>query len=101
MVYRLRPGARETYLRAHHEIWPEMRDFLKRSGVKQMSIFLRGDMLFLYAEIDDLDRYDEMAAVDPVSDRWETWMATLLESPYDEEEAGIFARLDEVWHIEP
>ena len=31
MVYRLRPGAKEVYLRAHREIWPEMQDFLKRS----------------------------------------------------------------------
>ena len=100
MTYRLRPGAKEVYLRAHREIWPEMQDYLKRSGVGQMSIFLRGDTLFLYAEIEDLERYDELGRTDPVSDRWESWMATLLASPYDDEEAGIFARLDEVWHIE-
>ena len=100
LVYRLRPGAKETYLRAHREIWPEMREFLGRAGVSQMTIFLRGDTLFLYAEIRDLDRYEEMARTDPVSERWETWMATLLEQPYDEAEPGIFAVLEEVWQID-
>ena len=98
LVYRLRPGAKETYLRAHREIWPEMQDFHRRAGVQEMSIFMRGDTLFLYAEIEDLVRYDEMAATDPVSLRWEAWMATLLEQPYDENEHGIFARLEQVWH---
>ena len=101
LAYRLRPGAREAYLKAHREIWPEMRDFLKRSGVDRMTIFLREDLLFLCAEIDDLERYEAMELSDPVSMRWERFMATLLAQPYDETESGIFAKLEEVWHIEP
>ena len=99
LVYRLRPGAKETYLVAHREILPEMQDFLRRAGVQEMSIFLRGDTLFLYAEIEDLARYEEMEASDPVSQRWEAWMATLLEQPYDDREPGIFAELEHVWHF--
>ena len=60
LVYGLRPGAKDTYIQAHREIWPEM-----------------------------------MEAVDPVSQRWEAWMATLLEQPYDEDEPDIFARLEQ------
>ena len=100
MVYRLQPGATETYLRAHREIWPEMQDFLSRSGVGQMTIFLRGDQLFLYAEIDDLELYEAMEASDPVSVSWEESMATLLARPYDEAEPGVFAKFEEVWHFE-
>ena len=99
MVYRLKPGAKETYLKAHREIWPEMQDFLRRSGVKDMTIFLRGRTLFLYADIENLEKYEGMEAADPVSQRWEAWMATLLEQPYDGEEPGVFAALEEVWHF--
>jgi L-rhamnose mutarotase len=99
LVYRLRPGARETYVKAHREIWPEMEGFLRRAGLEQMTIFLRGDTLFLYAEVDNIERYAEMERTDPVSRRWEAWMATLLDQPYDEQEPGIFAELEETWHF--
>jgi len=99
LTYRLRPGARETYIKAHREIWPEMRDFFRRAGLEQMTIFLRGDTLFLYAEVEDLERYEDLERVDPVSQRWESWMATLLDQSYDEEEPGIFAKLEEIWHF--
>ena len=101
LTYRLRPGARAAYIQAHQQIWPEMQDLLRRGGVRQMTIFLRGDALFLYAEIEDLARYEALTSVDPVSMRWEAWMATLLEQPYDAEEPSIFAQLEEVWHVEP
>ncbi len=100
LVYRLKLGGEETYIRAHREIWPGMEDLLRRGGVKQMTIFLRGDTLFLYADIEDLRRYEELAAADPVSQRWEAWMATLLEQPFDLNEPGIFARLEEVWRFQ-
>jgi L-rhamnose mutarotase len=99
LVYRLRAGAKDTYIQAHHEIWPEMRDFLVRAGVAQMTTFLRGDTLFLYAEIADLRAYQELERVDPVSRRWEAWMATLLDQPFDDRELGIFADLTEIWHF--
>ena len=99
MTYRLRPGKKETYIKAHHEIWPEMQDLLRRGGVKQMTIFHRGDRLFLFAEIEDLEAYRGLTAADPVSLRWEAWMATLLDQPFDENEPGIFADLEEVFHF--
>ena len=99
-VYRLRLGAKETYLRAHREIWPEMQGFLRRAGVRQMTIFLRGETLALFLEVEDLTAYQHLEQTDPVSLRWESWMATLLEAPYDADEPGIFAQLDEAWHFE-
>ena len=98
-VYRLKPGAKETYITAHRDIWPDMEGFLRRAGVHQMTIFMRGDVLFLYADIEDLEKYEAMERVDPVSERWERWMATLLDQPYDEQESGAFARFEEVWHF--
>ena len=99
MVYRLRPGAKEEYVRAHREMGPEMRDFLRRAGIDRMSIFLRGNSLFLYAEIEDMERYDALASVDPVSIEWEKGMAKLLDQPYDEQEPGIFCRIEEIWRF--
>jgi L-rhamnose mutarotase len=101
VTYRLRPGSREAYIKAHKELWPDMRDMLRRGGVRQMTIFLRGDTLFLYADVEDRTTYQALKASDPVYKRWDAFMATLLDQPFDKDEPGIFARLDEIWHIEP
>jgi L-rhamnose mutarotase len=101
VTYRLRPGTGEQYIKAHREIWPEMRDLLRRGGIRQMTIFLHGNTLFLYADLEDRARYQALKASDPVYKRWDALMATLLEQPFDENEPGIFTALDEVWHIEP
>ena len=100
MTCRLRTGKKETYIKAHQEIWPEMQDLLRRGGVKQMTIFMRGDTLFLFAEIEDLEAYQALTAADPVSLIWESWMATLLDQPFDKDEPGIFAQLEEVFHFD-
>ena len=101
VTYRLRPGAREKYIEAHNKIWPEMRDVLARGGIRQMTIFLRGDTLFLYANVENRAIYQALKATDPVCKRWDAFMATLLDQPFDASEPGIFAGLDEIWHIEP
>jgi L-rhamnose mutarotase len=101
VTYRLRPGCRETYIKAHKELWPEMRDMLRRGGIRQMTIFLRGDSLFLYADVEDRAAYQALKATDPVYQRWDAFMATLLAQPFDDSQPGIFAALEEVWHIEP
>ena len=99
-VYRLKPGKKEEYIKAHREIWPEMLALLKQAGCREMTIFLRRDMLFMVAEVDDPDTFNQVVNASPVNKRWQAWMADLLERPFDDEEAGIFADLKEVWHFD-
>lgn len=100
MVYRLRSGKKEEYIRAHREIWPEIKDLLRRGTVREMRIFSRGDMLFCFASLESVQAYDQAKASDPACRSWDEWMAQLLEQPYDPDEHGIFARLEEVWHFD-
>ncbi|NLE44812.1 MAG: L-rhamnose mutarotase [Chloroflexi bacterium] len=99
MVYRARPGKKQEYVRAHVEIWPEITSVLERGTVKEMTIFSRGDLIFLFASMDSVQAWRDAQNGDPACERWDAWMATLLEQPYDEGEQGIFAQLEEVWHF--
>ena len=65
-----------------------------------MTIFIRGNLLFLYAVIDDIAEFNLIRAKDPAYQRWNAWMNELLESPYDESESGPFAVMDEIWRFE-
>ena len=100
LVYRLKPGKRDEYIRAHREIWPEITRGMEDAGCHEMTIFLRGGLLFLFALIDDIDRFNEQRARDVHFQKWNAWMHELLVSPFDEEELSAFARLDEIWRFE-
>ena len=69
-----------AYERAHQQIWPEVREHLRRHGVLGMEIYRLGTRLFMLMETDDAV-YDAAAMAqatqdDPVIARWETLMWT-------------------------
>ena len=100
-TYRFKPGKKEEYLKAHDNIWPSQKEALARSGVRRMVVFVRGEQLFLYADVDDREEYKRISATDPDYQRWGEYMATLLDKPFDEMEPGIFAELEEKWYFTP
>ncbi len=77
-VLRVRPGCRDEYKRRHDELWPELASLLARLGI-QTTIFAFEDLLFAYASAPDERAWDE-AARDPVTRRWEAYMAEVLET---------------------
>ena len=100
LVYRLRTGSRDEYIEAHREIWPEITEGLKEAGCHEMNIFLRDDLLFLYALIDNIEVFNATRAKDPHFQKWNDWMSELLVAPFDDEEPGPFASLTEMWRFD-
>ena len=100
-TYRFKPGKKEEYLQAHAELWPSQHDALERSGVRRMVVFVRGEQLFLYADVESREEFIRISQADPDYQRWADYMATMLEQPFDEDEPGIFAELEEVWDWTP
>ena len=100
-TYRFKPGKKDEYIRAHDALWPSQHEALKRSGVKWMAVFVRGDQLFLYADVDSREEYLKRSASDRDYQGWAEYMATLLDRPFDDAEQGIFAQLEEIWHWTP
>ncbi len=99
--YRVKPGKIQEYVHAHESVWPELEALMERAGVREMRIFLRGNLLFLYADVEDRQTYDRAMAEDPHEQRWDAWMAELLEAPYDGQEPGVFADATQVYLFKP
>ena len=78
-VLRVRPDRIEEYVAAHAEVWPEMLDALKQSGIRNYSIFRDGSQVFGYFEGDDLDAAARYLDAQEVCTRWQDAMADLLE----------------------
>jgi L-rhamnose mutarotase len=100
LTYRFRPGKKEEYIKAHEQVWPEILEGLKAAGCHEMTIFLRGDQLFLYALVDDREEFAKTREKDPYYQKWSAWMTELLDHPYDEDEPSPFAPLTEIWRFE-
>jgi L-rhamnose mutarotase len=96
---RLLPGAEAEYRRRHASIWPEMSAALRAAGARDYSIFIRGDDLFAYLEVDDFAAFRASMAATEVNDRWQADMASLID-PLTDPATGFHQRLQEVFHLE-
>jgi L-rhamnose mutarotase len=79
-VLRIRPDRVDDYVRAHADVWPELRKAITAAGIHNYSIFLHENLAFGYLESDDLDAAWEYLAAQDVNTRWQEAMAELLEA---------------------
>ncbi len=49
MACRLRPERREEYLELHAAVWPGVESMITACGIRNFTIFVRGDVLFGYS----------------------------------------------------
>ncbi len=96
---RLKPGAEADYRRHHAAVWPEMLDALRAAGASNYSIFLRGEDLFGYLEVEDFERFRRVMASTPINDQWQAVMDPLID-PLTDPATGFHQRLDEVFHLD-
>ncbi|MCK4924070.1 MAG: L-rhamnose mutarotase [Spirochaetes bacterium] len=100
-IFRIRPELKEEYKKDHDEIWPDMAEAIRNSGIQNYSIFFRKDgTLFAYLEADDPAAAFAFIGRQEVNERWQKAMDryfikedTTLLGPEMEE-------LEEVFHID-
>jgi L-rhamnose mutarotase len=97
----VKPERMGEYRERHAEVWPEMRDALRRCGWHNYSLFLRDDgVLFGYVETPgSLDDALAAMAAEPVNARWQAEMADFFDAdgrPPDR----MMRALDEVFHLD-
>jgi len=97
-VMGLLPGAEAEYRRRHAAVWPEMLAELKAAGASNYSIFLDGERLFGYLEVEDLGRFQRHMAASAVNARWQADMGVLI-NPLTDPTTGFHRQLDEVFHL--
>ena len=87
-VFRLKKGKEQDYRKAHLNVWPELIAAAQAAGLRNHSIFLSGDLVFAYAEAEDLQ--ETLAELDrmEVTRRWNEEMSELMQevngSPLEE-----------------
>ena len=99
---RVRPDAIEEYERLHAAAWPGVLEQIRRSNIRNYTIWRDGDDLFASFEYVGEDFAADMAAMaaDPETQRW--WKLTdAMQEPLPDREPGSWWKtLREVFHTD-
>ena len=94
---RIKKGFEEEYKRLHNEIWPEILELIKKAGVRNYSIYLRGRDLFSYLEVDDWDNAVSFMMDDPVGLRFQEVLSPLMDAG---DPVAPWEEIEEVFHLD-
>ncbi|HWA34273.1 MAG TPA: L-rhamnose mutarotase [Cyclobacteriaceae bacterium] len=94
----LRKGFEFEYKKRHDEIWPDLSDLLKKTGISNYSIFLDEATGALFASM-EVTNSENLAALPhhPVMKKWWKAMGDIMETNPDNSPISI--PLKEVFHL--
>ena len=75
----VKEGMLEEYIKRHDEIWQEMKDVLRESGIRNYSIWVVDNELFGYYECEKGVEYAARVQKEsPVVEKWNEYMKDIL-----------------------
>ncbi|MGB6152246.1 MAG: L-rhamnose mutarotase [Pricia sp.] len=95
---KLSPGQKQAYRQRHAEIWPELKQLLKDSGVSEYSIFFdeETDTLFAFQKVADGAGSQDLGKTEIVK-KWWAFMADIMETNPDN--SPVTMPLEEVFYM--
>jgi L-rhamnose mutarotase len=86
---------------ANHEVWPEMLDAIREAGVRNYTLFYKGNGLLVgYLEGDDIRGALRRVGETDVNRRWQEFMSQFFEGGSGDLESGGMEWLTEYFHTE-
>lgn len=95
---KLHRGQEAEYKRRHAELWPELKQLLKQTGIEDYSIFLdeETNILFGILKIEDAKLLEELPK-HPVMKKWWAYMKDVMDSNPDH--SPVSTPLKEVFYL--
>lgn len=96
---KLFPGYKEEYSRRHNAIWPELKELLSKSGVRDYTIFFDEETNTLFAvQKQEGDASSQDLGTNPIVQKWWKYMADIMETNPDLSPVSI--PLEELFHMD-
>ena len=98
-TFEIYPDKADEYKKRHDEIWPELVEEIQKAGLKNYSLFRRGNQIIAYVEAhpDVATAFGKIGSTD-VNGRWAKWFEDVILKLVDED--GDLFWADEVWHLD-
>lgn len=95
----LNEGQKETYIKRHNEIWPELKRLLKNAGISEYSIFLDAETntLFAFQKVAG-DSGSQDLQGHPIVQKWWDHMADIMKVNPDNSPVSV--ALQEIFYLE-
>ena len=97
------PQTIETYKEYHRRVWPEVLSSLRRSGIREMEIYLLGRRLVMVVDTDVVDVrrcFAAHVASHPRVAEWEALMKSLQEPPPGGAPGEWWAQMQPVFRLD-
>ncbi|MGY3052442.1 L-rhamnose mutarotase [Pedobacter sp. UYEF25] len=97
---KLKIGVNQEYKKRHDALWPEMKIWLKKSGICDYSIFLDVEtrVLFAVQNVDIQIRDQNLNADDKILKKWWHYMADLME--VNDDSSPVMSSLEEMFYLD-
>jgi L-rhamnose mutarotase len=96
---KLLPGNKEEYARRHSAIWPELKELLQKSGVRDYTIFLDEETNTLFAvQYQDGDSSSQDLGSNPIVQKWWKYMSDIMET--NEDFSPVSIPLESLFHMD-
>ncbi len=94
----LKPGFKDEYKKRHNEIWTELAELIRSTGVYDYSIFLDEETNTLFAsQKQSGDKSSQDIGANPIVQKWWSYMADIMETNPDNSPVTVF--LEEVFYM--
>jgi L-rhamnose mutarotase len=94
----LNEGQKEEYKKRHDEIWPELRNLLKESGIAEYSIFLdeETNTLFAFQKVSGTEGSQDLGKTEIVQ-KWWDFMSDIMK--VNQDNSPVIKELEEVFYL--
>ncbi len=95
---KLKAGCKEEYRKRHDEIWPELAELIRSTGVSDYSIFLDESTNTLFAVQKQAgEESSQDLGSNPIVQKWWGFMADIMETNPDN--SPVITSLEEVFYM--
>lgn len=97
---KLMSGCAAEYKKRHDELWPQLSELLKASGISDYTIFLdeETNTLFAVQRQDPQGQSSQDLGKNPIVQRWWAYMADIMETHADN--SPVSKPLKQVFHLD-
>ncbi|MCF6357206.1 MAG: L-rhamnose mutarotase [Draconibacterium sp.] len=94
----LNEGQKREYIKRHNEIWPELKQLLKDSGINEYSIFIdeSTNTLFGFQKVSGDGSSQDLGETEIIK-KWWAFMADVMETNPDN--SPVTKMLDEIFYM--
>ena len=96
---KLKPGCKDEYHKRHDQIWPELSELIRSTGVYDYSIFLdeQTNTLFAVQKVSGVGSSQDLGN-NPIVKKWWAYMADIMETNPDN--SPLMVPLEEMFYLE-